>query len=98
MSTTPLAIPRRHGSDVAAGRRTGRLVRLMVRGNPEPSEQRWRELGEGLLHGDPPADRLLEWMHDAGMRQAMPLFQRAVADGVASLPDAPAPLKAFFTL
>jgi len=94
----PGFIPRRHGCDVAAGRRTGRLVRLMTPGNPDPSAQRWRELGEALMHGDPPADRLLDWMHGAGMRQAMPLFQRAAADGIAGVADAPAPLREFFAL
>lgn len=94
---THTIIPRRHGCDVAAGRRTGRMVKLMVRGDPEPSEARWRELGEGLMQGDPPADRLLEWMHGHGMRAAMALFDRASAEGIAALPDAPAPLRAFFT-
>jgi len=92
----PGFIPRRHGIDLAAGRRTARMVSWMIRGNPEPSEQRWRELGEALMHGDPAADRLLEWMHGHGMRAAMPLYQRAVADGIASIPDAPAPLREFF--
>ena len=89
-------IPRRHGCDLAAGRRTARMVRFAIRGNPEPGEQRWREIGEALMHGDPPADRLLDWMHAHGMRQAMPLFERAAKDGIASLPDAPPPLREFF--
>ena len=89
-------IPRRHGIDLASGRRTARMVRLVIRGNPDPSPERWRELGEGLMQGDPPADRLLEWMHAHGMREAMALFKRASAEGIAALPDAPAPLRAFF--
>jgi len=91
-------IPRRHGCDLEAGRRTGRMVRLMIRGNPEPSPQRWRELGEALMHGDPPADRLLDWMRRHGMREAMALFRRASAEGIAALPDAPGPLREFFGL
>lgn len=89
-------IPRRHGIDVEAGRRTGRMLRLLIRGNPEPSPERWRDLGEALLHGDPPADRLLEWMQAHGMRAAMPLFEQAARDGIAAVPAAPAPLREFF--
>jgi hypothetical protein len=91
-------IPRRHGIDVAAGRRTGRMLRLVIRGNPEPGPQRWQALGEGLMHGDPPADRLLEWMQAHGMRNAMPLFEQASRDGIASVAEAPAPLREFFGL
>jgi hypothetical protein len=89
-------IPRRHGIDLAAGRRTARMVRLVVRGDPEPSAARWRALGEGLMQGYPPADRLLEWMHGHGMREAMALFGRASREGVAALPGAPQPLREFF--
>src|SRR5205814_1425321 len=48
------------------------------------------------MQGDPPADRLLEWMQAVGMRQAMPLFKRASAEGIAAIADAPAPLREFF--
>lgn len=89
-------IPARHGIDVETGRRMGRMLRLMIRGNPEPTPERWRDLGEGLMHGDPLADRLVDWMHAHGMRAAMPLFERASQDGIAAVPDAPAPLREFF--
>ena len=97
-ASRPGFIPRRHGIDVAAGRRTARMVRWMIRGDPDPGPERWRELGEALMHGDPPADRLLEWMHAHGMRQAMPLFKQASTGGIGSVPDAPAPLREFFEL
>jgi hypothetical protein len=96
MHEAPGFIPRRHGIDVEAGRRTGRLLRWMIRGEAEPSPERWRAMGEGLMKGDPPADRLLDWMHQRGMREAMPLFQGALSGGIASIPDAPAPLREFF--
>lgn len=96
MKDAPGFIPRRHGIDVEAGRRTGRRLSWMVRGEKEPTPQRWKALGEGLMHGDPLTDGLLDWMHETGMRQAMPLFQRALDHGIASLPEAPAPLRAFF--
>ncbi len=89
-------IPRRHGADLAAARRISGPLRWFIRGNPEPTPERWRALGEALLQGDPPADQLVEWMYSAGMGHAMPLFQRALNQGVASVPDAPPPLREFF--
>ena len=91
-------IPRRHGIDLESGRRTGRLLKWMIRGDAEPDAVRWRSLGEGLMQGDAPADRLLDWMYEAGMPAAMPMFQRALDRGIASVPDSPAPLRAFFLL
>ncbi|MGQ0621783.1 MAG: oxygenase MpaB family protein [Panacagrimonas sp.] len=96
-------IPRRHGIDLESGRRTGRLLKWFIRGDAEPTPERWKALGEGLMLGDPLADRLLDWMHESGMRESMPLFQRALASGIASVPETPAgagvptPLHAFFT-
>ena len=71
-------------------------VRLLIRGNPEPTAPEWQALGEALNHGDPVADALVAWMHEAGMREAHPLFERALKQGIASVPDAPAALRAFF--
>lgn len=96
MKEAPGFIPRRHGIDVQAGRRTGRFLKWMIRGEAEPSPQRWKALGEGLMQGDPLADRLLDWMHEAGMRAAMPLFQRALRSGLNTVPEAPDALREFF--
>jgi hypothetical protein len=95
--STPAAIPRRHGADPREGRRMAGPVSWLIRGrNPEPSAGQWQALGEALLEGDPPADRLVDWMHQAGMNAAMPLFERALERGIASVPDAPGPLRDFF--
>ena len=96
MKSASPPIPRRHGIDIEAGRRTGRLLKWMIRGDAEPTPQRWQQLGEALMHGDPLADALLEWMHANGMRSAMPLFQQALTSGIAAVPQAPTPLRAFF--
>ncbi|MGH8506307.1 MAG: oxygenase MpaB family protein [Stenotrophobium sp.] len=94
-----VAIPRRHGADPREGRRMAKPVSWLIRGrDPEPSAEQWQALGEALLEGDPPADRLVAWMHQAGMNTAMPLFERALERGIASVPDAPAPLRAFFAV
>lgn len=89
-------IPSRHGIDPVAGRRIGRTLRWMTRGNPEPSQQRWQALGQALNRGDPPMDRLLTWMQDYGMREARVLFQQALEHGMDDMLDAPAPLHDFF--
>jgi hypothetical protein len=92
----PGFIPSRHGCDLAAGRRTARMVGWVIRGDPEPAPERWRALGEGLMRGDPPADRLAEWMHQAGLARAMPQFERAAREGLAAVPDPSPALRGFF--
>ncbi|MCI5062585.1 MAG: DUF2236 domain-containing protein [Algiphilus sp.] len=93
---SPAFIPRRHGADVAAQRRLTAGLRWSIRGDAEPSAERWRAIGEGLMHGDAAADALVAWMQGEGMASTWPLFQRALTKGIASLPDAPPALRAFF--
>ncbi|BBZ36482.1 oxygenase MpaB family protein [Mycolicibacterium confluentis] len=62
----------------------------------DPTPQQWQVLGERLTVGDEPMDRLVEWMAEAGMEDTRPLFERALHDGIASLEDAPGPLRDFF--
>jgi len=64
-------------------------------GRPNPGQ--WRRLGERLTVGDEPMDRLLDWMMATGLSQTRPLFDRALAGGIASLPDAPQELRDFFS-
>ncbi|MFA5708993.1 oxygenase MpaB family protein [Mycolicibacterium sp.] len=62
----------------------------------DPSPQQWQLLGERLTVGDEPMDRLVAWMAEVGMAQTRPLFERALSDGIATVPDAPQPLREFF--
>ena len=80
----PLAVP-------AAIRLFARLLGLR-----EPTSAQWRRLGERLTVGDEPMDRLVESMSAAGMEQMRPLFDRALAAGIANVPEAPDPLREFF--
>lgn len=98
-------LPRRHLSDVVRARRAASLiVGQLPRGTPKPTEAELRHIGEGLLLGDAAADRLVDWMHAHGMREAWPLVQQAIERGVDRLPglatDLPpevdAELRAFF--
>lgn len=101
MTTHPLPpgfIPSRHRENREQVRGLlGALYWLMPR-EAEPSPERWREIGEALLHGDEPMDQLVEWMFARGMKPTRALFEQAVERGIDSLPDAPAPLREFFAL
>jgi hypothetical protein len=68
----------------------------MLLGLREPTPGEWRQLGEQLTVGDEPMDRLVDWMCGVGMQQTRPLFERVLAEGVASVPEAPQPLREFF--
>jgi len=63
----------------------------------KPSETEWQAMGEALQIGDPPLDELLDWMYREGISTTRPLFDQALKDGIASVPDAPEPLRVFFT-
>lgn len=89
-------IPSRHGTDLAAARRIAGPIRRMIRGDPEPTPERWQAIGASLVRGDEPMDRLVAWMTAEGLRQTRPLFDAAVNHGIASVSDAPEPLRAFF--
>ncbi|MET9211504.1 MULTISPECIES: oxygenase MpaB family protein [unclassified Nocardia] len=91
MRTVPTRHPDRpHRTPVIVG---GFAATLGVHG---PDADQWRRLGEGLLVGDEPMDQLVEWMVTAGSKQMRPLFDRALTHGIAAVPDAPEPLRAFF--
>lgn len=62
-----------------------------------PGPREWQRLGAGLLVGDPVMDQLVDWMVATGSKQIRPLFDRALTHGIAAVPDAPEPLRAFFT-
>ena len=62
----------------------------------KPDSAQWQRLGERLGAGDEPMDALVAWMSETGTKQLRPLFDRALADGIASVPEAPEPLRRFF--
>ncbi len=93
--TTSATIPSRHPDRPRKAPGLGLFAMLM--GIGKPSEDRWRQLGESLLVGDEPMDRLVDWMYAEGMATTRPLFERALHVGIDAVPDAPEPLRAFFT-
>lgn len=61
-----------------------------------PTQAEFRRYGEALTEGDPLMDDLVDWMFRAGRTQGRDLFEQALATGIASVPGAPAPLRALF--
>ncbi|MGY2062825.1 oxygenase MpaB family protein, partial [Nocardia gipuzkoensis] len=87
-------IPRRHP---ASPRKVpGLRPFALLMGIGAPSPRQWDALGEALLVGDEPMDRLVEWMYAEGAQRTRPLFERALAEGIAAVPEAPEPLREFF--
>lgn len=98
VSPSPRPVPRRHGINPEQARRVAQPVLGFIRDKQaaQPSPERWQRLGEALNEGDVPADDLVEWMHAFGMGPARGMFEMALAKGIDAVPDAPAPLRAFF--
>lgn len=90
-----LPIPARH-PDQPRPVPAGIQLAAMVLGIDKPTPKQGRRLGEQLTVGDEPMDRLVEWMASAGMEHTRPLFDRALAEGIANVPEAPDPLREFF--
>lgn len=72
------------------------LSRLVFSAPLAPTPAEWQAVSDGVQQGDPLMDAVVDWMFEAGPRQAKPLFDRALQQGIASIDNPPAPLKAFF--
>ena len=90
-----VAIPTRHPDRPRAVPGGIRLSASLL-GLGLPTSEQWRNLGEHLTVGDEPMDRLVQWMFAEGIDRTRPMFDRALAHGIDSVPDAPEPLRAFF--
>ncbi|QIS22256.1 oxygenase MpaB family protein [Nocardia terpenica] len=88
------AVPRRHPD--SPRKVPGLRPFALLMGIGKPSPRQWRVLGEALLVGDEPMDRLVDWMCTEGSDRTRPLFERALHAGIASVPEAPEPLREFF--
>jgi hypothetical protein len=98
MATSPVVnVPGRHPGQRGEVTPLLRLVAGLLGVKP-PTEAEWEAIGTALAIGDPPADELVAWMQSVGTATARPLFDRALAGGIASIADPPEPLRAFFRL
>jgi hypothetical protein len=92
------AVPRRHGIDPIRARKLAQRIRWSIKGDPEPSECQWRAIGESLTRGDPPMDRVVDWMVAEGLGQTKQLFDLALERGIGEVPDAPRALRDLFAI
>lgn len=93
--TAQTPIPTRHPDRPRSVPAAVRLL-AMALGVRGPSPQQWRHLGERLTVGDPPMDRLVDWMASTDLTHGRSLFERALTEGIANVPQAPEPLRDFF--
>lgn len=70
-------------------------LRMLIKGDPEPSTAQWQTLGLAHWRGDPTADAMVSWMHEQGMAKAWPLLERGMAGGLDAVPQDAAPLRAY---
>lgn len=91
----PLAIPTRH-PDRPVPVPMGIALVAAALGIRKPNAAQWRRLGERLTVGDEPMDQLVDWMTANGMKALRPLFDRALAEGIDAVSEAPEPLRHFF--
>lgn len=96
MPPEPKVLPARHGADLLRARQVAAPIRRFIQGPAEPSPAQWQAIGESLMQGDAAMDALLGWMSEAGLAQSMPLYQRALEQGIAAIDAAPQPLQRFF--
>ncbi|WP_273009945.1 MULTISPECIES: oxygenase MpaB family protein [unclassified Alcanivorax] len=60
-----------------------------------PSYEEYAAVLDALWEGDPAMDALVDWMVDYGPREARVLFDKAVSEGLATIPNCPEPLYLF---
>lgn len=89
-------IPARHPSTPRPVPPGIRLVSKMLR-LPEPTPAEFDRFGALLSVGDEPMDRLVHWIYSQDDPKAPKAqFERALAGGIAGVPEAAAPIREFF--
>ncbi|GAB3861021.1 oxygenase MpaB family protein [Nocardioides maradonensis] len=88
-------IPSRHPAAPLPVPASIRLLATALRIAPA-TEAEFRRYGEALTEGDPLMDDVVAWMSTTGRTEGRALFDRALEHGIASVPAAPAPLRALF--
>ncbi|ADG78148.1 ER-bound oxygenase mpaB/mpaB'/Rubber oxygenase catalytic domain-containing protein OS=Tsukamurella paurometabola (strain ATCC 8368 / DSM / CCUG 35730 /CIP 100753 / JCM 10117 / KCTC 9821 / NBRC 16120 / NCIMB 702349/ NCTC 13040) OX=521096 GN=Tpau_1525 PE=4 SV=1 [Tsukamurella paurometabola] len=94
-AATSRPIPSRHP---ARPRRVPPAITFVSRALrlPEPTDAEFRRFGELLTVGDEPMDELVAWMYAADTDTRKAMFNRALTDGISSVPQAPPILRDFF--
>ncbi|MDF0531970.1 oxygenase MpaB family protein [Tsukamurella sp. 8F] len=93
--TATTALPTRHPVEPCTVPAGIRSFAAMLRLRP-PSDAEFRRLGEALIEGDQPMDRLVQWMHAEDTETRRAWFEQALLGGIASVAEAPPELREFF--
>ncbi|MCA9626922.1 MAG: DUF2236 domain-containing protein [Myxococcales bacterium] len=96
MSTSERRLPRRVRPFEKTQRPTPWLQRALIGRELAPSRVEYERACAALWDGDPLMDAVVEWLFEVGPKQGKPLFERALNEGLESVPDAPPALRAFF--
>ncbi|HEX5678773.1 MAG TPA: oxygenase MpaB family protein [Alcanivorax sp.] len=92
----PPAVPERARPYAKTQAPTPLLLRRFLGRPLAPSEAEYLAVTEGLWHGDPAMDTLVDWIYDHGTREGRALFEQALEQGIDAVPAAPEPLRRFF--
>lgn len=95
MNAPALTVPARHPAGPGTVPASIRVLATAL-AIAKPTPQRWRKIGEDLTVGDEPMARLVDWMSSAGAGDARSIFNQMLTHGLASVPNAPTPLREFF--
>lgn len=91
-------IPRRVRPFEGTRLRRTPFMKLMMGRDPSPTRDEYNEMVAALWQGDAPMDALLDWMYEFGPREGRKLYEQALERGIASIADAPKPLRDFFKM
>jgi hypothetical protein len=98
LSVNERPVPARARPFHKAARRQPAWMKLVVGRDMSPTEPEWQAMVDALWEGDEPMDRLVDWMFAGNPREARVLMERAINEGIASVPEAPAALRDFFAI
>jgi hypothetical protein len=90
--------PQRHGINPTRTEPLARTLGWFCAADQLRKPQRWRAVGDGLMRGDPAADRVVAWAHEYGMASAHALIQQAIAGPVSAHAALPPPLRDFMQM
>lgn len=94
------AMPSRHGIDLDRSRAIAAAIGRAIKGDPQPSPERWQAIGQALMQGDPLMDDVVAWLYDdttshsRGEKRAQ--FQTAVDAGIDTIAEPAPALHALF--
>lgn len=75
-----------------------RVKDFLLGGSAKLDQALWEDMIQGLWEGDPPMDKVVDWMFSSSAKHGKKMFDQALEQGIDSVPDAPVPLREFFAI